>query len=241
MKRFILALGLVLFVGYLCKAQKENASSFNALTATYRFHPDFFFYGEAQIRGIADYSYPDYYELKGGIGYFLTKDHMPFVGFGRYVNYKDHYLNKEEFRIWLQDIINFREGSVKFENRFRAEQSWFYEPKKDQHSSRTRLRYRLNISVPLNNKKVEPGTVFVNVYDEIFFVFPMKPTFARHRLYGGFGYQIDKTFGIASGHLWQREFSSNGNTNLYFVYLALNINLDNTKSDRRTYTFPGAD
>lgn len=238
MKRFLL---LLLCTGVFCKAQKEHASSFDAITLTYKFHPKFFLYGEGQLRGISDYSYPDYYELKGGVGYYLTKDHMPFVGVGRYVNYKNHDLSKEEFRIWLQDIINFRKGIVKFENRFRAEQSWFYEPKKDKHSKRNRLRYRLNISVPLNNSKIEPGTVFANVYDEIFFVFPMKPTFARHRLYGGLGYQIDETFGMATGYLWQREFAAERNTNLHFLYLALNINIDGTKSEKRIYSFPGAD
>lgn len=217
----------------------QNISSFSSATVTYNFHPDFFLYGEGQLRGNVDYSYPDYYELKGGIGFNLTKNHKPFIGMGRYANYTDHHLSKEEFRVWIQDVITLKQGLVKFENRFRAEQSWFYEPKKELSSKRNRFRYRLNISVPLNAREVKPGTLFANVYDEIFFVAPMKPTFARNRVYGGFGYQIDQNFGIASGYLWQREFESKGIKNIHFLYLALNITID--KSSEKVYEFPGAD
>jgi hypothetical protein len=104
-----------------------------------------------------------------------------------------------------------------------------------------RYRYRLNVSVPLNSQTIKKGTVFANAYDEIFFVSPMKPTFARNRVYGGFGYQIDDYFGILTGYLWQREFEAKGNKNLHFIYLALNINIDGTGHPVKTYDFPGAD
>ncbi|MCY0968463.1 DUF2490 domain-containing protein [Chryseobacterium wangxinyae] len=238
--KLITSLGFVLMMS-LFSAQ-EHISAFNALTVTYKFHPKFFLYAEGQMRGIEEYTYPDYYEIKGGLGYNLTKNHKPFVGLGRYATYKDHAIDKEEFRIWLQDVIDFKKGIVKFENRFRVEKSWFYEPKTDKNSERMRYRYRLNISVPLNSKKIAPGTLFANVYDEVFFVTPMKPTFARNRLYGGFGYQADEIFGIVTGYLWQREFDAKGNKNVHFVYLALNINIDGTKNNEtKTYHFPGAD
>ena len=76
---------------------------------------------------------------------------------------------------------------------------------------------------------------------KFFFVSPMKPVFARNRVYGGFGYQIDDYFGIATGYLWQREFDATGNKNLHFVYLSLNVNIDATKHHVKAYEFPGAD
>lgn len=230
---------VILFFGLKLSAQRESLSSFSAISVTYKFHPKFFLFAEGQMRGIEDYVYPDYYEIKGGIGYNLTKNHKPFIGIGRYGNYKNHVFSKEEFRIWLQDVIDLKAGKFKFENRFRAEKSWFYEPLKDLNSDRIRLRYRLNISVPLNSKTVKPGTIFANTYDEVFFVVTENPLFARNRVYGGVGYQIDKNFGIASGYLWQREFSQSGNKNLHFLYLALNITIDG--STEKQYHFPGAD
>lgn len=230
---------IILLLSFTVNAQQEHISSFNAITVTYKFHPKFYLYAEGQLRGIEDYSYPDYYEIKGGVGYNLTKNHKPFIGIGRYGNYKNHVMDKEEFRVWLQDVIDMKAGKVKFENRFRAEKSWFYEPVKDVHSDRIRLRYRMNISVPLNSESVKPGTVFANVYDEVFFVTTEKPLFARNRVFGGFGYQIDENFGIATGYLWQREFAKSGNKNIHFLYLALNITIDG--SDDKDYQFPGAD
>jgi hypothetical protein len=124
--KLFLSLSLLLGVTFF-KAQ-EHISAFNALTLTYKFHPKFFLYAEGQMRSIEDYTYPDYYEIKGGLGYNLTKNHKPFVGLGRYATYKDHAINKEEFRVWLQDVIDVKKGVVKFENRFRVEKSWFHEP-----------------------------------------------------------------------------------------------------------------
>ncbi|MGZ5192674.1 MAG: DUF2490 domain-containing protein [Kaistella sp.] len=230
---------IIFLVFFRINAQQEHISSFSAITVTYKIHPKFFLYAEGQLRGIEDYSYPDYYEIKGGIGYNLTKNHKPFIGIGRYGNYKNRIMDKEEFRFWLQDVIDVKAGKFKFENRFRAEKSWFYEPVKDVHSDRIRLRYRLNISVPLNAETVKPGTVFANVYDEVFFITTEKPLFARNRVFGGFGYQIDENFGMATGYLWQREFAKSGNKNIHFLYLALNITIDG--SDDKDYQFPGAD
>ncbi|WP_285268991.1 DUF2490 domain-containing protein [Kaistella rhinocerotis] len=237
MKKCLLFLAFALFFGKL--SAQEHISSFNSVSVTYNFHPKFYLFAEGQLRGIEDFSYPDYYEIKGGLGYKLTPNHKPFIGIGRYATYADRKLDKEEFRVWLQDVVDFKAGRVKFENRVRAEKSWFYEPQTDEVSDRIRLRYRLNLTVPLNSAKVEKGTIFANAYEEVFFVTTQEPLFARNRVYGGFGYQIDDHFGIASGYLWQREFALSGNKNVHFLYLALNITIDG--SDEKEYGFPGAD
>ena len=41
---------------------------------------------------------------------------------------KNHLMDKEELRVWLQDVVDVKLGKFKFENRVRAEKSWFYEP-----------------------------------------------------------------------------------------------------------------
>lgn len=214
-------------------AQKETISSYNVLTINYNHSSKIFAYAEGQLRGTADFSYPDYYEIKGGVGYNLTENHKPLIGLGRYVNYKNHSLEKEEFRVWLQDVIDIKTGKFKFENRFRAEKSWFYNTLKEEHSDRIRFRYRLNISVPLNSDKVETGTLSAMVYDETFFVATNHPFFARNRVFGGFSYLMDHNFALTSGYLWQREFADSGNINLHFIYLGLSVNIDRTKSAKK--------
>ena len=227
---------LLLFTSLLMlnlSAQKENLSSYNVITINYKHNSKIFAYAEGQLRGIEEFSYPDYYELKGGIGYNLSKNHKPLIGIGRYVSYKNRSLEKEEFRVWLQDVYDLKAGKFKFENRVRAEKSWFYNTVKDEHSDRIRLRYRLNVSLPLNAEKVEPGTISANVYDEVFFVTTEDPLFARNRVYAGLSYQIDDHFGLASGYLWQREFAASGNKNLHFVYLGLSLNIDRTEPEKK--------
>ena len=81
MKRLI-GLGLLLGISFFFKAQ-EHISSFNAVTLTYKFHPKFFLYAEGQMRGNEDYTYPDYYEIKGGLGYNLTKTTNLLYGTGK--------------------------------------------------------------------------------------------------------------------------------------------------------------
>lgn len=223
---------LAAFLPLFVFAQKENISSFNSVSLNYQFHPKFFLFSEFQTRGNEDFSHLDYYEIKGGIGYILTKNHKPLIGIGRYVNYTEKALSKEEFRFWLQDVINLNYGIFKFENRFRAEQSWFYEPQKEVHSKRNRFRYRLNISAPLNSKKVEKGTISANIYDEVFFITPLKPAFARNRVYAGLSYQIQKELSLSCGYLWQREFGAITNRNFHYLYLALNINLENSEAKK---------
>lgn len=225
------------------KLGAQDLSSFNSLTVTYKFHPKYFLFLETQMRGIESFSYPDYYEVKGGVGYNLTPNHKPFIGIGRYGTYKDHKFDKEEFRIWLQDVVDVKAGKFKLENRVRAEKGWFYSHSNGEKTDRIRFRYRLNVSLPLNNDKVEPGTIFVNAYDELFFtISDNDPWFSRNRLYGGIGYQVDPTFGLATGYLWQREFGLTSNTNLNFIYLALNINLKSKNDDDdKVFSFPGAD
>jgi len=223
-KRIIFLLSFFTFLSV--SAQKEHISSYNVITVDYKISEKWYSYVEGQLRGIEDFSYPDYYELKGGVGYKITPNHKFLVGIGRYGTYKNKSMDKEEFRIWLQDVYDLRSGRFKFENRIRTEKSWFYEPKTDQTSDRIRLRYRLNISAPLNTKKVEPGTISANVYDEVFVIPADEVWFARNRVFGGFSYQVDEVFALSSGYLWQREFSQKGNKNLHFLYLGLSVNID---------------
>ena len=229
---------LVFLICFTVSAQQENISSYNVINIQVKLSDRFFVYSEGQLRGSKDFSYPDYYEIKGGVGYKISDHHKPLLGIGRYVNYRDHSLDKEEFRLWLQDTYDLQAGRFEFENRVRAEKSWFYIPSKNEHSDRVRFRYRLNISLPLNTNKVQPGTVSANIYDEVFLVATEKPLFARNRVFGGFSYQIDPIFSMSSGYLWQREFAQSGNKNLHFLYLALSIRLDASKPKNWSQTSP---
>jgi len=211
-------------------AQEEKASAFIMESLTYKFHPKWSIYIELQQRSLENIPTPDYYEFKGGITYFLTPNHQPLIGLGRYITYTDHNVSKQEFRIWAQYVFIHYLNRFKFEHRGRVEQRFFYEPQKKTHSEANRYRYRLNITVPVNNPKVEPKTFYLNSFEEIFFVND-SPAFARNRFYFGGGYQFSQLFSIGTGYMNQKEFLQDGHKIYHFGYLSLNFNIKDSGKD----------
>lgn len=221
---------LILITGF-CKSQtnsSEHISGFNMASITYKQDKHWLFYIESQARQIEDYSKIDYYEIKGGIGYNINKNHQPFIGVGKYGTYKSDKLYQNEIRLWLQYIYSHNINRLKLDHRVRLEKRFFDFPQTDTQIEDSRARYRLTLTLPINNKKTVPGTFFVNAFDEIFFA-PKEPNFKRHRVFGGFGYVFNDYLNVNMGYLWQREFAFTGNRNLHFMYFGLNFVFDRLK------------
>lgn len=231
---------LFILAAILLSAQdRENISAFNMMSVTYKHNEKWSLYGEGQLRAIEDYAKPDYYEVKGGIGYNINKQHQPFIGIGKYGTYKNSKFYQNEFRIWLQYVFSHNLGKAKIDHRARAEKRFFDYPQTDTKSNTERYRYRLTATYPLNRDKLGPGTLFVNGFEELFFG-PDEPAFKRNRLFGGFGYQFSKNIGSNLGYMWQREFALKGNTNLHFLYFALNFSFTG-KDLENSGAMPAAD
>ncbi|GAA4772971.1 MULTISPECIES: DUF2490 domain-containing protein [Flavobacterium] len=231
MKKIIFILILSLFYNLQSNAQNdEHLSGFSSLSLTYKFNKKWYGYVELQERSIADFSKIDYYEVKGGMGYNINGSNQAFIGLGRYANYKDSRLSREELRFWLQYTFSKNISRVKFEQRVRLEKRLFHNPVTDANTNTERYRYRLNLIVPINKEKVEAKTIFLNTYDELF-IGPEKPTINRNRMYLGGGYQFTKSFGVSLGYLFQREFGATANSNFHFLFCGLNFTIDGSKSD----------
>ncbi|MDA0196982.1 MAG: DUF2490 domain-containing protein [Bacteroidetes bacterium] len=163
--------------------------------------------------------------LRTGLNYHFTDKAFLSTGYAYIAN---HQFESEqtkpesrEHRIWQQFILTNNIGRVKFEHRYRIEQRWA------DNDYRGRFRYRLMLFVPFNKPKIEKGTVFLGLYDEIF-VNPKQVFFDRNRLYGALGYQVDKTVGVQMGMLYQQV---NDNSKWYFQ-LALLFNPDFRKTEK---------
>lgn len=237
MKKTLILFAFISTIAY--SQTKEHLSDFTMMSFTYKHDKKWMAYLELQSRSIEDFSTPDYYEVKGGIGYNIDKNNQPFIGIGRYGTYKNSKFYQEEFRIWLQYLFSHKLGKVKFDHRARAEKRFFYFPQKDITDNTSRFRYRLALTLPLNKEKVESNTIFLNAFDEMF-VGPNAPTFKRNRVFGGIGYQLNDYIGANLGYLWQREFATSGNRNLHFLYLGLNFTFDRLKYNE-THHIPIAD
>ncbi len=139
--------------------------------------------------------------LRTGINYHVAKNMMVTMGYG-YIASHDFESEQtapesKEHRIFQQLILINKISRLKFEHRYRIEQRWVND------DYRNRLRYRLMVFVPINNKTISPGTFFIGAYNELF-VNTEQTFFDRNRLYGALGYQFSKSLQGQVGYLRQR-------------------------------------
>lgn len=157
--------------------------------------------------------------LRAGINYHFSDQAFASAGYayiGSHVYDSDQsHPESEEHRVWQQLIINNYLARVKFEHRYRLEQRW------TSTAYANRFRYRLMLFVPLNKPKIEKGTVFLGLYDEIF-INGKANYFDRNRLYGAVGYQFNKAIGLQLGFLNQRVNAAGK----YYLQASITVNPD---------------
>ncbi len=220
---------------------KEHVSNFNMTSFTYKHNKKWSVYVEVQQRSIEDFMLPDYYEIKGGPAYNFNKQNQVLLGVGRYGTYRESKFYQREIRLWLQYVFSHNIDRVKFDHRFRAEKRFFHFPQDDTNTNDERYRYRLAATVPLNKSRIEPGTIFFNTFEEVFFGPKNPDTFKRNRFFGGFGYQLNDFTNTNIGYMWQKEYSSvKGDKSYHFVYFGLNFTFDRLKNSEQ-HAIPVAD
>jgi hypothetical protein len=166
---------------------------------------------EGQVRSNTLFDQVNYYEVKGGISYDLGPAFSAMVATGRYhtYNFRDLADGPQilETRLWEQITMSQNVERLKFEHRYRVEQRWFGESTPEnvaiQGRFRNRVRYRMNLMIPLNAMTIQPKTVFVSIYDELFLNFKA-PHLERNRVYAGLGYQIDRNWIVQAG--WVNQY-----------------------------------
>ena len=150
--------------------------------------------------------------LRTGLNYHFKPNASTTIGYAHIGNhdYKSDRKSPEteEHRIWQQLLTTNNIGRVKFEHRYRLEERFI------EKDFKMRFRYRLMLFFPLNRPKVETGTMYLGVYDEIF-VNDKRDFFDRNRLYGGIGYQYADNLHFQVGILRQ-ETQTESKTFLQF-------------------------
>lgn len=212
---FKLTLALLILsisVTFSARAQYKGLGSWNIITVSYPGSAQHHWggYFEAQERNYGVVSHFYYYEAKAGISYNFDNTSSVLVGTGRYSTYGydavDEGPQVTETRLWEQFINIQYLGRIKFEHRYRVEQRFI------NTGYRNRFRYRLNVTVPINKPKVQPGTFFVSTFDEVF-LNNIQPNFERNRVSSSLGYQFSKTFNLQAGYMNQYNNNSLNLTN----------------------------
>lgn len=189
-------------------------------------------YAELQLRANSAFSQFQYYETKAGISYDLDKYFTALIGGGRYTTYDYNNLGAGpttiEARLWEQMSVSQYLSRIKLEHRYRVEQRWL------NGIYRNRFRYRLNLFIPLNSKKIEAKTWFVSVFDEIF-LNNQEPNFERNRISAALGYQFDKKWIVQGGWINQYNYLPNQSNAKNNIMLMLMYRINRKNSAKREH------
>ena len=166
--------------------------------------------------------------LRTGLNYHFKPNASATFGYAHIGNHVYESVRKspetEEHRIWQQLLTTNNIGRVKFEHRYRLEERFA------ETDFKIRFRYRLMLFVPLNRPKIETGTMYLGVYDEIF-INDKATFFDRNRLYGGLGYQHADNIHFQVGVLRQETQTASKT----FLQFGLIFNTDLRTKKAKTY------
>ena len=80
--------------------KEEHVSGFNVVSVNYKIDKTWSVYAELQERAIEDFNTPDYYEIKGGVGYNFNKNLIEGLG----IQALRIYFNVQNLKTW--DHVN---------------------------------------------------------------------------------------------------------------------------------------
>jgi hypothetical protein len=164
----------------------------------------FIWHNEIQYRNFNAIGDLDQLLLRTGIGYNLTdKNNNILLGYGyiqnnAYVHPKESDERKRfgEHRIFQQFTTRQSFTRVGIQHRYRFEQRFFA------NDFRTRLRYFLNVTVPVNKPAMTANAIYLSAYNEIF-INTNKNIFDRNRAFVGVGYVLQKDLRFDVGFMRQ--------------------------------------
>lgn len=177
-------------------------------------------FAEFQMRSLSLYDRFYYYELKVGATYSPNKSYSFTLGTGLYNTFNegpefDDYSKQKEIRVWEQFIMKQQLSIIDIEHRYRIEQRFT-------EKYANRFRYRFNVSVPLNNLKMEPRTIYATAYNELFFTDKL-PHFSRNRFHAGAGYVFNEKLSLQAGWLKQVDFLKNNERRKSFLFTSFSF------------------
>lgn len=215
--RIIKYLLIFLFLGttFFSFSQDTDLGSWNIINVKYNADKKWSIFAEAQLRSLKFYNYFHYHEFKGGFNYQIHPNLSLTLAAGKYDTYKEggNFVspkNNDEFRIWPQITLSQSIGSVKIEQRYRAEFRF------TSNGHRNRFRYRLGISKPFGREKSGYKPFQINANSELFFT-TKEPYFERSRSLLSMSYKMTKQVSFQLGYLYQFDYKINDETGRSFL------------------------
>ena len=179
---------------------------------TPRFSEHWALFTEAQLRLYEPVSNPQEWFIRVAPRYIVDRDLLFEAGYLYSQSWPfdeagNDSLLQTENRLYQQVTLHhdYRRSSI--EHRYRYEQRW--RTRDGDTSFSTRFRYRLQVTAPLNRKKMEPGAFFINANNELFVTLGHPVEFDQNRLYAGLGYKITPLSNFQAGPMVQSRTNNN--------------------------------
>lgn len=201
-----------LFLGFnkLAYCQKSEIGNWFIYFGNQKINKNWNWHNEIQYRNYDFIVDTNQLLLRAGIGYNLTENNnnvllgYAFVNTQKYTLNSDQKVESNEHRIFQQFITKQNFGRFYFLHRYRVEERFLPD------DFQMRLRYFLNVNIPLNKKTLDKNAIYLAAYNEIF-VNTEKPMFDRNRIYAALGIVINKNFKVEAGVMSQILEKSNRN------------------------------
>ena len=213
-KFHICLLLLLFFVPKVSLSQDSNLGNWLIFIGNKKLDSKWNIHSEVQYRNYDAIGDLEQLLLRTGVGYNLSENnHNVLLGYG-YINSENYSgdtsekITVNEHRIFQQFTSKQKIGTVSLTHRYRFEQRFV------ESDFKMRLRYFLAFKVPLLKTEEMPSKLYLSAYNEIF-LNTESSVFDRNRVYGGFGYQINKNIRVEAGYMSQLfETSSRDQFNL---------------------------
>ena len=191
-------------------AQEDKLGAWYIYNGFFKFTPKIEFFFETQLRNYEVFSNPETYFFRPYFTYNVTKQFQLGVSteYHKQFSYAENpedIIEKEEFRIDFMAILSQPMGRVAIQHRYR------YEFRNINTTGGNRMRYRLQVTVPINNDSFEKGTFFFNTNNEIFIDNKPEWLFDQNRLFGALGYYFTNGMNLQLGYLLVSKSEGNYN------------------------------
>lgn len=205
-------------------AQAGDPGAWITFTSQTRLHTRWGIHAEAQFRSYDIKPNTEQLLLRAGINYHYDPNIIFTAGYGYILNFTDDgevfkSPTGHEHRIWQQVILKSATGRLFIEHRYRFEERFLHTGAASVYKSR--MRYLIRATIPLNKKEMVKNAAFLTFYDEIFVHINNAP-FDRNRLYGALGFQFSSSLNVQAGYLVQTV----GTRSKGFLQLGVNLNPD---------------
>jgi len=196
------ALTLGLMLPLFTQAQDSNLGNWLIYIGSKKIDSTWNIHNEVQYRNYNAIGDLEQLLLRTGVGYNLTDNNNNLLlGYGyilseNYIAGTEEKESVNEHRIFQQFTTKQSVGKLKMTHRYRFEQRFV------ESDFKMRFRYFLSLNYPLIVKETSEKMLYASVYNEIF-LNTEKSVFDRNRVFGGFGYKLNKTIKVEVGYMNQ--------------------------------------